>query len=60
MRKKQDLLRDHICQHITDYQVGFLRRMADELENGHINDKDAECWSDFVGTIADDITYVFE
>ena len=57
---KQNLLRGYICQHVQEYQVAFLRRLADELENGHINDKESEFWSEFVGIIADDIEYVFQ
>ena len=61
MRKKQDLLRDYICMRVQEYQVAFLRRLADDLEkNGHMGDRGSECWTEFVETIADDITYVYE
>ena len=60
MREKQDLLRDIICQHIYDYQVGFLRRLADDIENGYMGERESECWTDFLGTIAEDIEYVFD
>ena len=46
---------------VQEYQVAFLRRLADDLEkNGHMGDRGSECWTEFVETIADDITYVYE
>ena len=55
---KHNLLRGYICQHVQEYQVRFLRDLADKLDNGHISDEMDKNWSDFVGIIADDIDYV--
>ena len=57
---KHNLLRAFICETVQEYQVAFLRNLADKLENdaGGISDEMDKKWSDFVGIIADDIDYV--
>jgi hypothetical protein len=56
---KHNLLRGYICQHVQEYQVKFLRDLADKLENDwYISDEMDKDWSKFVGIIADDIDYV--
>ena len=56
---KHNLLRDLICQHVSEYQVAFLRRMADNLEQGSLVDESGY-WAEFVGTIDDDIHCIFD
>ena len=56
---KHNLLRAFICETVLEYQVAFLRNLADKLENdAGISDEMDKDWSDFVGIIADDIDYV--
>ena len=54
---KQQLLRNIICQSVQEYQVAFLRRLADNLEKGVLLELSGD-WSEFVGTIDDDICNV--
>ena len=56
---KHNLLRVFICETVLEYQVAFLRNLADKLENdAGISDEMDKNWSDFVGIIDDDIDYV--
>ena len=54
---KHNLLRNLIVQHVKEYQVAFLRRLADDIEQGAFIEE-SEHWAELAETIDDDICNV--